>query len=224
MSDTKDPWAEIFAASKQSREDTIKSMADALALVHALKQGMPAYPPPPVGSDLLFKLAGVQMDAAKKLAEISADHTKAVADAVKERRARAKSTCGPAVRVLVSSVISPGQAVNESFSIRNEASSKRGFPLPGVIRLDRIDGGDRDPASSADVFVGAVFSGDGVSSPPTCAQPFFVEVKAEDKSNVTLSIAWDPRLADGRYRGVVPLEAEGVPPAELIIELLVKAQ
>jgi hypothetical protein len=224
MSDKEKPWEELLASSKTSREEAIKAVTSALALLHALNKGAPPPPAQPIVSDLLFDLASLQTETIKKLAEISARQTGAVVDALKNRRAQARPAGGPPVRVLVSKEIPPGKPMLGTFTIRNDATHARGYPLPGVVCLDRLGTEDKGPSDR--VYVDAQFKHDHklLEAPKDCAQPFYVQVPARSHLSVTLVIPWDDRLKPGRYRAVVALEADDAPSAELIVELWVKGQ
>jgi hypothetical protein len=212
-------WKEFFDSSKDSRQDTVKALADTLRVVHELRQSLPTNSPPPIGSNVLFKLAGLQMETVKKLAEISAEYTKSVGEALRERRVKADGS-SPEARVLVSPELSQAKApVTESFVIRNESSSRRVIPLPNVVHFVRPDALGR--ATSGGVYLAVEFNGDAKPGSETCPLPYEVKIEGQKQANVTLTIPWDARLDEGRYRGVVPLFGEHCPLAELIIELLV---
>jgi hypothetical protein len=223
MIDDEKTWEDLLTSSKQSRAEVIGAFTAALALLHALRQGAPATPGRPLATDLLFDLAKLQTDTVKGLAEISARQTKAVADTLKERQAKAKGARQPPAQVLVSPSIATGEPVDEPFAIRNEASVPRGYPLPDILHLERLDGAGGE--GRAGVFVAVEFkdaAGGRLDAPADCARPFFVSVPPRSTRRVKLSIRWDGRLEPGRYRCVVPLEAEGAPSAELIVELQVR--
>lgn len=225
MSDKEKSWEELLAASTMSREEAVNAATTALALLHALKQAAPPSPARPIASDLLFDLASFQTDTMKRLAELSDRQTGKLVDALKERRATARSAGGPPVRVLVSASIAPDSPVNKRFVVRNEGGSARCYPFPDVLHLERVGGAaaGRDEG----VFVSAQLTDDNgiaLSATAEYAQPFLVQIPPRSSCTVRLVIPWDDRLESGRYRSVVPLLAEGAPSAELIVELVVKGK
>jgi hypothetical protein len=201
-------------------EEMIKAAAEGLRLMHTLKQGVAPGPAKPVVSDLLFDLAKLQIDTMKRLAEISAAQTERLVGTLNARRAMARG--GPLVRVLVSPEIVLGSSVSADFVIRNEASCARRYPLPNVVELDPIDASDEERLKGAFVSIDFTDEKGPLAAPPECPLPFRVDIPPLQAKKLTINIPWNPRLKSGRYRGVVPLEAEGAPSAELIIELRVK--
>ena len=211
-----------FAAlSALGKTKVLELLVAALTLAQAAKlvggAPDPSRPRPPALSALLFDLAHLQIRTVSDLAKIGTTQATQLLDFARARSAAAGPIgCAPAQRplprVLVSPNLKPKDAPKgEPFTVPGVDKVAREYVFPTVLELNRLD-----PATGACtgalVFVRVEFT-----PPRICVPPGAVPAV------VKLIIPWDDRIGapGARYRACLPLEADGVPAVELIVELLI---
>lgn len=214
----KDPMKEISDEAKKSALDAVVAL---LALIQSAKTeaGGGGAAAPPLISNLLFDLGKLQMETLSKLASISAEQTGTLVTHLRERRAAQRGGQRPATRALLSleMILKDKDSATGKFCIKNFSTGTRTYPIPEFIELERLE--DKKPGAFVPVTLQMPSKGKGVLPASTLTIPGSLNPATPGEFEAMLCIPADPRLVAGRYRGIVPFEAEGVPSAELIVEL-----
>jgi hypothetical protein len=208
---------------KDLRGNGIKEAVALLGLLQTLKEEAGVASGPPLGADVLFQLAKLQMSTISQLAQIGTDGTSKLVDLLKQRR-EARRSGQPAAQALVTiapASPSPGGEEQAEFSVKNPSTSARSYPLPDFVHLEEVT--EKKGEEGADYYLPIAFFEDEAKGQalstleiPGKAGPD----GAPGQVTATLVVTGCQRLGQGRhYRGRVRFEAEGSPALELIVEL-----